>query len=377
MVGSQTSESEWVGGLVQVPAYATGDGAAYRPEALFYLDSTGAVCAAQVGKPGELLSLAAEILQETIAKSQLEGTLAPTHVRVASAPLAAVLREAMPQLEVVCAETPEVDALLDQMREQFAKDAVLEQTYLAEDADVAGMSALFEAAAALYRAEPWQSALADHAYVFVTIQALDLNGAVLALTGQRGHSPGLVLLASLAHYSLYCAALPQLARGDRPVLPRQLALNFERGAELSPSQRKEIVTHHWEVAGPDAYPWLVVLDEDLIARSPTPREISIAEALARALCLLVDDYDAELDAAARGETAFSCELKVETRFGDLVVVLEAPQAVMNSPEPVNAPVNAADSVTAQVAASPLGQDDLTQGKLAANTGMASPLYPPR
>jgi hypothetical protein len=158
------------------------------------------------------------------------------------------------------------------------------------------------------------------------------------------------------------------------VLPRQLALNFERGAELSPGQRKEIVTHHWEVAGPDAYPWLVVLDEDLVARSPTQREISIAEALARALCLLVDDYDAELDAAARGETAFSCELKVQTRFGDLVVVLEAPQAVMNSPELVNA----VDSVAMPVAAaSPLGQDDLTQGKLAANTGMASPPYPPR
>jgi len=116
----------------------------------------------------------------------------------------------------------------------------------------------------------------------------------------------------------------------------------------------------------------------LIARSPTPREISIAEALARALCLLVDDYDAELDAAARGETAFCCELEVQTRFGDLVVVLEAPQAVMNAPEPINAPVTVVDSVTAQVAAaSPLGQDDLAQGTLAANTGMASPLYPQR
>ena len=80
-------------------------------------------------------------------------------------------------------------------------------------ADVAGMSAFFAAAAELYRAEPWQSALVDHAYLFVTVAQLDLNAAVMALTGERGHSPGLVLLASLSHYSLYCAALPQLARG--------------------------------------------------------------------------------------------------------------------------------------------------------------------
>jgi hypothetical protein len=357
MVGSQTSESEWVGGLVQVPAYATGDGAPYRPEALFWLDGSGAVCAAQVGKPGELLSLAAEILQETIVKSTREGTLAPTRVRVASAPLAAALREAMPALEVVCAETPEVEALLEQMREQFSKDAVLEQTYLADEADVAGMNALFAAAAALYRAEPWQSALIDHAYLFVTIKQLDVNAAVLALTGSRGHSPGVVLLASLAHYSLYCAALPHIARGDRPELPPQLALNFERGAELSPGQRKEIVTHHWEVAGPDGYPWLVVLDEDLVARSPTSREISITEVLARALGVLVTEHESELEAAARGDARLCRELQVTTRFGDLSVILESPQTTGDHLS--DAP------------------DDKAQGKLAANTGIASPLYPPR
>lgn len=350
MVGFQTVESEWVGGLVQVPAYATGDGAPYRPEALFWLDASGNVCAAQVAKPGELLSLAAEILQETIRQMCAAGTPAPTRVRVGSASLAAALRAAMPELEVMCAATPEVDALLDQMREQFSQDAVDEQTYLAEQADVTEMSAFFAAAAALYRACPWRSALAQHAYLLVTIKSLDLSHAVLALTGKPGHSPGLVLLASLAHYSAYCEALPQLARGDRPALPRQLALNFERGAELSPGQRKEIVTHGWEVAGADAYPWLVVLDEDLIARAPTSREVTLAEVLARALCTLVVEHGPALAAAARGEGALSRVLQVGTREEQIEVVLEAPLA----PDDAQA-------------------DDAAQGKLAANTGKLSPL----
>jgi hypothetical protein len=360
VVRFQTNDVEWVGGLVQVPAYATGDGAPYRPEALFWIDDSGTVCAAQVSKPGELLSLAAEILQETIAKQKRDGALGPTRMRVDSEPLAAALRDALPQLEVVCAATPEVDALLDQMREQFAQDAVLEQTYLSEEADVAGMSALFAAAAALYRALPWQSELADHDYLFVTIKQLDVHDAVLALTGKLGHSPGIVLLASLAHYSDYCAALPLLARGDRPArLPRQLALNFERGAELSPSQRKEIVTHSWEVAGADAYPWLVVLDEDLIARAPTLREIALAEALARALSSLVAEHDAALAAAARGECALYRELAVSTRLGQLDVVLEAPLAL-------------------DVDDGQLGQLDAARpdSKLAANTGILSPLAVP-
>jgi hypothetical protein len=365
MVGFQTVESEWVGGLVQVPAYATGDGAPYRPEVLFWLDGSGTVCAAQVAKPGELLSLAAEILQETIVKTKAEGTLAPTHVRVASAQLAAALREALPALEVVCAATPEVDALLDQMREQFTEDAVLEQTYLSEEADVAGMSALFAATAALYRAEPWESALADHAYLFVTIKELELNTAVLALTGQLGRSPGIVVLASLAHYSAYCEALPQLARGDRPVLPRQLALNFERGAELSPSQRKEIVTHGWEVAGADAYPWLVVLDEDLIARAPSMREITLAEVLSLALCTLVTEHEAALAVAARGDGSLRREIQVATRLGNLDVVLEAPLAADVAPPKPAQP--------AQPAKHEGGEDQAQSGKLAANTGKLSPL----
>jgi hypothetical protein len=318
---------------------------------LFWLDGSGTVCAAQVAKPGELLSLAAEILQETIVKMKAEGTLAPTHLRVASESLAAVLREAMPALEVVCAATPEVEALLDQMREQFTEDAVEEQTYLSDQADVAGMSALFAAGAALYRAAPWDSALVDHAYLFVTIKQLDLSNAVLALTGKLGRSPGIVLLASLAHYSAYCEALPQLARGDRPVLPRQLALNFERGAELSPGQRKEIVMHGWEVAGADAYPWLVVLDEDLIARAPTRREITLAEVLSLALCTLVTEHESVLERAARGDGAVYLELQVATRFGELEVVLEAPLADNRPPS----------------------DDDKSQGKLAANTGKLSPL----
>jgi hypothetical protein len=354
MAEQKTVESEWVGGLVQVPAYATDDGAPYRPEALFWIDADGRVRAAQIAKPGELLSLAAEILRETIVEARREGVRAPTCVRVASESLARTLRAALPALRVVCDTTPEVDELLEQMREQFAQDAVLEQTYLPESAEVAGVGALFTATAALYRAKLWQSALADHAYLFVTIGQLDVNEAVLALTGKPGHSPGIVLLANLKHYAAYCAALAQIARGDRPELPRQLALNFERGAELSPGQRKEIVTHGWEVAGPDAYPWLVILDEDLIARAPNAREIVLAEALSLALTTLVLEHAPALEAAARGEAPLQLELAVTTRQGKLDVVLEAPQA---SPDIL-------DLLP--------GSDALAR---AANTGITSPLNP--
>ena len=207
--------------------------------------------------------------------------------------------------------------------------------------------------------------MVDHAYLFVTIKELDLHHAVLALTGKLGRSPGIVLLASLAHYSAYCEALPLLARGDRPVLPRQLALNFERGAELSSGQRKEIVMHGWEVAGADAYPWLVVLDEDLIARAPTPREITLAEVLSRALSVLVTEHESALERAARGDCGFQLALQVATRVGKLEVVLEAPLTTDERSSEPGDPSEPSEPDPAGLAEQ--------QGKLAANTGKLSPL----
>ena len=54
---------EWVGGLVSMPAYVTGEGEPYRPEALFWMGAEGAVLGHAVGKPGELVGLACESLR--------------------------------------------------------------------------------------------------------------------------------------------------------------------------------------------------------------------------------------------------------------------------------------------------------------------------
>lgn len=39
----QRTGIEWVGGLVSMPTYVTGEGEPYRPEALFWMSASGAV----------------------------------------------------------------------------------------------------------------------------------------------------------------------------------------------------------------------------------------------------------------------------------------------------------------------------------------------
>lgn len=60
MAAKKRIEIEWIGGLVSLPAYVTGEGDPYRPEALFWMGAEGAVLGHTVGEPGELVGVACE-----------------------------------------------------------------------------------------------------------------------------------------------------------------------------------------------------------------------------------------------------------------------------------------------------------------------------
>jgi hypothetical protein len=314
---------EWVGGIVKVPAYVWDDDEPYRPDVLFWVEEGGSVLGSTLAKPGELLPCAAENLQRTIAQPMVGHPHAPTRVRVASRDLADLLATAFPELHVVCAATPEIDALVTLMRERFDADAADEQSYLAAGTEVAAMSAFFSAAASLFRAQPWHNVPSDQSLLSVTIAQLGLHDAVLSVIGRLGESVGVVLFANTADFEAYLAAGASLEQGETPMLPPHLALNFERGAELATHLRKEIARHRWEVAGADAYPWLMAMDEDLVARPPTARELTIGEAVAWAVPQLISELRPALIAAWNGGAPVERTLQVATFAGDLAVTLRA------------------------------------------------------
>jgi hypothetical protein len=145
---------EWVDGLVSMPGYVTGEGEPYRPQALSWMAADGAVLGHTVGRPGELVERACESLRSTIQRPMRGRPHAPDRVRVASPELAEALRAGSSGVEVVCAPTPEIDALFAAMRERMGEDAEAEQSYLSPDVDPRAIAAFFRAAAALFRAEP-------------------------------------------------------------------------------------------------------------------------------------------------------------------------------------------------------------------------------
>lgn len=292
---------EWVGGLIKVPAYVAGEGEPYRPEALFFLDEHGVVLHSQVARSELLLSAAAQSLKDTIGQPLFGHKRSPTAIRVASPELARELKAGCPELEVQCAPTPELDALMIAVRDKFAQRSDQEQSYLAAGANARGMASFFDAAADLYRAAPWQSITSDQHLLGVSIEALGLKHAVLSVIGQLGKTLGIVLFGSYAAYRNYLAAGTAIARGESAAMPAHFTLHFDRGSELPTAIRKQIISQHWQVAGAEAYPWMRVMDEDLVARMPTATELSIAELIIRGLPKLIEQSKPSLIAAWSGQ----------------------------------------------------------------------------
>lgn len=310
-------------GLFSMPAYVTGEGEPYRPETLMWMSAEGAVLGHTVGKPGTLIDQACASLRATIERPMFGRPHAPERVRVASPELADALRTGQPGMEVVCSPTPEIDAVVAMMREKLNEGGESEQSYLSPDIGPDAVAAFFRAAAVLFRAKPWETVPNDRSIFSVTIEKLGVEDAALSVIGQMGQSLGLILFSGIDDFEAYLDAADAMQHGEEPTMPPHFALNFERGAELNANLRKEIAQHRWEVAGADAYPWLVPIDEDLVARPPTAEELTIAEAIARALPKVLEEKEALL-AAWKGGEPVERTLVVPTDAGDVEVSLRVP-----------------------------------------------------
>ena len=184
------------------------------------------------------------------------------------------------------------------------------------------MASFFRAAAALFRTKPWKLVPGD-TVLSVSVEARGLSQAALSVIGQLGQSHGFLLFSSMADFDAYLDAAESVQHGENPTMPEYLVLNFERGADLDPGIRKEISLHKWEVASPQAYPWVACIDKTMVARPPTAKEFALMEAVTLALAALASEKKAVKAAFAGGEP-FERVYPVPTPEGKIEVTLRAP-----------------------------------------------------
>ncbi|MCA9611551.1 MAG: hypothetical protein KC586_02215 [Myxococcales bacterium] len=310
---------EWLGAIVSFP---TSDQDDEMPEGVFWMGADGALLGAQAFPRGEAVASACTNLAYTMEAPESGDPHRPTRVRVASPELADALRAGFPKLEVVCAPTPELDAVIAGMHEAFERHRTDAETFALAGLGHEAVSTFFATAAALYRAKPWKVVPSDQHVFEVSIPALDLHGGVLSVIGARDESLGFLFFPKPEHFEAFLE-VGEFASDMPPTFPPHVALSFGPSSQITPEQLEEIEEHGWEIAGPEAYPTLFVVDSQGVPRTADLGELTTMEVIARALCVAVAEPKVLRAAWEDGErVVFGA--KVTHAPGEVVLNLTAP-----------------------------------------------------
>lgn len=319
---------EWVGGLITMPALVNEGAESFCPESLFWLDSEGAAIGHALAKPGEILLQACQSLQDTTRAPAFGMPHTPDRVRVADPALAEALRSGQGRIEVVCAPTPEIDMLAQSLHDNMAWGAAL-NSYLSAGVDPARVAAFFEATAALYDMQPWNTVpSSDVSLIRVSIESLGLHNAIISVIGQLGENFGVILFSGLHEFEAHLDAGDSLAAGVELEFPASRSLNFESESGLSPALRQEIAEHRWTVAGADAFPRLMVISEEQVLQPLTESEYTTFETLALGLTKLLREEAESMRFAWDGGDVVSRTYVIPAHGGEVEISFTVPHDSM-------------------------------------------------
>jgi hypothetical protein len=297
--------AEWVGGCVRLP----------NEDAFVWVDPDGSVLGTTPFDPTKIETAVVDHFRATTQKPAVGTPHVPARVRVASNAIAASLREALaPDVEVVCAPTPEISVAAASM------NATPVPPDVAPEAAAIGSAELYAAAARLFRAQPW-NALDEDAVFSVSVPSLGLrHGVVSVLGGHEGERLGLLVFTSVDDFARYLEGALEVLESGEDRLPSRagchLVLDFTKSKEVPEDLRKRIAANGYEVAAPNAYPCFAALDERFSARVPDAREAKLLVLAAHAF--------AEL-ATTSGDLGWLRSDGLRRRFGELTLEYPHPE----------------------------------------------------
>ena len=286
---SQPRPHEWVGGRFVAPFHIEDD-TPTRPIIELWVEvPSGLVVHVEIHDPNKPIPAVADGLQQAL-RDPATG-VKPRRLRFNDAEWAAEVQRRLTTLKVIVAETPELEPVLDDLISSMSA-APGHASYLEHAKfSASDMGALFKAADALYRLAPWQFTL-DEQLIEVSIPELDLHGACISVIGALGESYGFLLFPSFEGYERMAAASFDIDASTEvfDVGTTTTALNYERGADLPPTMRREVEQHGWPVATATAYPVAEHRDRDGLPRTLTPSELRIITACAQALVSVFETH---------------------------------------------------------------------------------------
>ena len=119
----------------------------------------------------------------------------------------------------------------------------------------------------------------------------------------------------------YCELSSQPATVNQ--IPAHIGLNFDNAADVSPTLRKEIASHHWQVVEPSAYPQILAVESNLHARPLTRKDYVLFGVISEAFSQVVSDEQSLMKAWNR-RSQIEKRIKVNTFQDEMDVVIKFP-----------------------------------------------------
>lgn len=269
----------WEADARRSPAWVTGEGQPYRPW-LTFVASRGRSSPVTMDLARE--RPAADALVRLIGRGIEKHGSCPERIEVVDTALAAALTEAFAGLPTTVVSCSGPLATIDQLFDSFAS-SIDHPEAVAPLARVPGVSldgarAFFVAAAAYYRARPWRLLPGDAAIDVRVPGAASVPERLVhaVVIGQSGIQPGLAVYEDRA-------ALDRARAGDerQTAAVTGLSVLFGEAFEISPADQDWIERHHFEVAGPEAWPMTIRINPGMSVRPPLAWELELLTGLLR------------------------------------------------------------------------------------------------
>jgi hypothetical protein len=298
-LGVSRRATVWEIGLVSLPATVPDeDGHRFRPIVALVVDVSGAIRAVTPGHPNQPLEALAKAI--TQARDHPQPPNLPGEpqrvVVVAGAGLQKLVANMLPGVLVSEGETPRLAQVAESLMESMAPESAPRgldaiTTYLSEDITPDDVRGFFEVAAALYDHQPWRRFPSDGHLFQLTCAPMGLHRVIGCVIGQHQENDGVLLFASVIDYHRYVIGTQRLEAGEEDVLrlfPSYWAFNFASKSDMPKKLLREIEHYDWPVAGPDAYPTLMLVEQDLLLQPLRRMNLWRLELVALALCEWLD-----------------------------------------------------------------------------------------
>lgn len=305
---------EWIGSLVEFPGFVNDEGAPYRPTVvLWYEPETQWVVDSELVRPEHALMRAAGLFHLATREPKAGTPRIPRRVRVSDRALATALAGSIGDVEIVVAETPEVDEVVESMREHLRRrdrradehdTETRRRGYLGGGVDAATMGRFFAAAASFYDAAPWEVIPPDE-MLGLRCKALGLEDGVAIVVGQLGQSYGVSIYFSAEDADKMLVVSQEAQRigripRDGSLPERHIMVSFDSREELSREEIAEVERHDWDVFDDDAYPRAAIIEYDLASRTLTDDELAGVSAVLMAIAITAAESREELAGAFEG-----------------------------------------------------------------------------